>query len=494
MKNLKNLSKISAINVFNELSIRYARKNLIDFTRKTFKHYVPNWHHYLIADRLELVEKREITRLIISMPPRYGKSELASVRFPAWYLGKRPLESIIAASYSSKLAEDFGKNARNTVNSDEYKEIFNITLSGDSAAKQKWTVISEEKYITGEYFGTGVGGAATGKGANLLLIDDPVKNRQDVQSEILRENVWDWYTSTAYTRLEKDGVIVLIMTRWHEDDLAGRLINGQSEYSDKWEVLNLPAIAEENEVFEIYNKHYIEKLGTNILTRKEGEPLWAAKFNIDNLIKTRIAVGSYDWNSLYQQNPLSAEGNIFKREWFKFYKEPPPNLHTITQSWDCAFKDNKDSDYVVGQVWGKSGIDCYLLDQVRGKMNIIATMQAIRNLSAKYPNTTATLIEDKANGTAVIEMLKSELTGIIPVEPEGGKIVRAQAAAPLLEAGNIYLPDPAIAPWINDFIFECCGFPNTKNDDQVDAMTQALARIGKKVFIMENPENFIIGL
>src|SRR5699024_42067 len=304
-------------------------------------------------------------------------------------------------------------------------------------------------------------GSITGEGADLLIIDDPLKNNEEAQSQTIRDKVWDEWETTLSTRLHKGGSVIVIMTRWHEDDLVGRLLERSPH---DWERIRLPAIAEDDD---------------DLLHREEGEALcpelgydkeWAE-------IK-KIEVGSNTWASLYQQRPSPSDGNIFNRNWWQFYNKPPSRFQEIVQSWDLTFKDANSSDYVVGQVWGRNGADKYLLDQVRAKMDFPATVQAIRTMSRKWPRAKAKLIEDKANGPAVIASLKREISGLIAVNPEGGKVVRAQAVTPDIEAGNVFLPENE--PWIHDFIEECSSFPNGKHDDMVDSMTQALNRMGSK--------------
>jgi predicted phage terminase large subunit-like protein len=264
-----------------------------------------------------------------------------------------------------------------------------------------------------------------------------------------------------------NGVTIVILTRWHHDDLAGRILASEP---DEWEVISLPAIAEEND----------------LLGREEGEPLWS-EFGYDNewAAKKKVEVGSKVWYSLYQQRPTPDSGDVFKREWIQFYKTLP-QLDEQLISVDASFKDKKTSDFCVLQAWGKKGANKYLIDQVRDRMNFPQTVAAIRTFSAKHPKAHTKLVEDKANGTAIIDYLKKEISGMIPIEPMGGKTVRADAISPQWEAGNVFLPHPSICPWINDFIEELIQFPAGKHDDMVDAMSQALTR-------WQTAINFFIG-
>lgn len=450
-----------------------ARRSLLDFTTYTFPGYETNWHHELLCSKLDQLISRKITRLMVFMPPRHGKSELGSRRLPAYALGKNPDESIIAASYSADLASRMNRDVQRVIDLPEYRDLFPETeLYGKNirtvahGAYLRNSEIFEVVGRRGLYRSAGVGGGITGMGCTFGIIDDPIKNRAEADSQTFRNTIWDWYTSTFYTRLEKNAVILVILTRWHEDDLAGRLL-AQAKAdptADQWEVVDLQAIKD------------VDKPGD---PREFGEALWPGKYTIEDLNRIKAVVGSRDWEALYQQRPAPADGNIINRGWWQYYKQRPSDFDEIIQSWDCAFKDKDTSDFVVGQVWGRKGANKYLLDQVRARMNLPATMSAIESLSAKWPEARAKLVEDKANGTAVIQMLRNQVGGLIPVEPEGGKVVRAQAVTADIEAGNVYLPDPSMAPWIHDFVEECSAFPNGAHDDQVDAMSQALTRLGR---------------
>lgn len=304
---------------------------------------------------------------------------------------------------------------------------------------------------------------------NCGIIDDPLKNAQEAFSNTIRQGQKDWWASTFSTREEPDGAIVIILTRWHEDDLAGWLLKQElGEDPEGWHIVNFPAIYEESPV--VFP-------GTCTIEndwRQVGEALCPERYPLSKLRK--FQKNPYFWSALYQQRPSPLEGDHFKRGWWKFWSKFPRDFvfDRVILSWDCAFKETKKSDFVVGQVWGQKGADFYLLDQVRGRMDINGTITAIRTLSAKFPTATAKLIEDKANGPAVIDLLNREIPGLIPIEPEGGKLVRAVAVSPYVQSGNVFLPDPNIAPWVHDYIEEFSLFPNGANDDQVDATTQAI--------------------
>lgn len=430
-------------------------------------HYTHFRHTELICETLQRIADGEQLSVLIEMPPRHGKSMTVTETFPSYYIGRNPDKRVIAAAYSDGLATKFGRLNRNKFN--EFSYIFGERLSESNSATKDWGV--EDK--RGGMIATGIGGSITGQGADLMIIDDPIKNAKEAGSQTIRDNIWDEWESTLSTRLHDGASVIVIMTRWHEDDLIGRLLKQSPR---DWIRLRLPAIAEDAD---------------DLLGRKEGEALcpelgydeeWAAS--------KKTEVGSRTWASLYQQRPTPAGGSIFKREWIKFYVRDkamhrelglsddvavlPVHWDKQAQSWDCTFKESDTSDFVAGQVWGRKQANYFLLDQEHKRMGFVDTMKSIRAMSDKWPKARSKYIEDKANGTAIIEMLQDEIPGIIPVEPDGGKEARANAVSPLFEAGNVYLPHPLMCPWVEDFITELETFPNAAHDDMVDACTQAL--------------------
>lgn len=465
--------------VIKQEKIKRAKGKLINFTTYTKPDYQVNWHHRNLTNALDRMARKELKRLMVFMPPRYGKSELVSRRFPAYILGINPNASIIGTSYSASLASSMNKDVQRIIDSKEYNELFpQTTLSGspyqlDIGRKRLHYERTSDRFevvgYKGSYTSAGVGGGITGRGADFAIIDDPVKNRQDAESETYRNMVVDWFGSTLYTRLEKDACILITLTRWHEDDLAGRLLKQAKEdpNAEQWEVISYPAI-------------YDSKLKNNDPTdpREEGQPLWPDKYDLKTLKTMKATVGTYEWSALYQQSPSPSEGGIFKRNWFNYYTVMPSlnKFDEILQSWDMTFKDTKSSDFVVGQVWGRIGADKYLLDQIRGQLSFTETVRAVQRLTAKWPQARAKLIEDTANGPAVISTLKSKISGLIPINPQGSKTARAYSVTPQFESRNVYIPDPSIAPWVNDYVEEFAAFPNGANDDQVDSTTQALNR------------------
>lgn len=406
-----------------------------------------------IADKLLPGVVNGNGRYIVSMPPRHGKSEFISNWLPTWYLDTFPDRRIILSSYAAKFAAKWGRKARTNL---ESFELARSIVRQDSRAADRFETTRGGGMIT-----AGVGGPITGEGAHLAIIDDPIKNWQEAMSETRRQTIRDWFDSTLYTRLEPNATVILLMTRWHEDDLAGYLLN---EHEDDWTEINLPAIAEED-----------DQLGRAI-----GEALCPERYDADKLRQIMSAVGSRMSLGLYQQRPTPAEGEHWKRSYWRHWTVMPEKFDKIIQSWDMTFKDKAQSksgkvDFVVGQVWGKLGANLYLLDQVRGQWGFTKTKEMVRELTKRWPLGRRKLIEDKANGAAVQDDLKNTISGLLLVEPQGGKLSRVTASEPVVESGNVYLPNPVVHPWVKDFIDEAAAFgPNAKHDDQVDAASQAI--------------------
>ncbi len=307
----------------------------------------------------------------------------------------------------------------------------------------------------GSYYAVGRGGPITGRGADLLLIDDPIKDASEAHSEPNRRGLYEWYTSVARTRLQPGGAIVLICTRWHQDDLAGRLL--RENRGENWHVLSLPAIAEVDESF-----------------RRAGEPLWKEKFPLEVLEQIRIRVGGAVWASLYQQRPAAAEGTVFKREWLRYYREQPV-CKRIVQSWDTAFKTGLENDYSVCTTWGVAENGYYLLWFWRGRVDFPELKRLAVSLAQEW-KPSAILVEDKASGQSLIQELRYQSPlPIIPVKADSDKMARAQAVTPLFEAGKIYLPESV--PGLADYVEELASFPTGIHDDAVDSTTQALNHI-----------------
>lgn len=419
-------------------------------------------------------------RLIITMPPQEGKSSRVQA-FVVWWLKQHPDHRVILASYGDELAVRNGRAIRRRIT--DHPDVLDLHIREDNGAVKDWTLRHHE----GGVLSVGIGAGVTGRPADVLVIDDPIKNQSEADSEAFRNTVWDWWETVGSARLAPGAPVVLVLTRWHEDDLAGRLL--ASENGSEWQVLNIPAEAD----------HDPAKGETDPLDRQPGEFMQSARGRThEQWLRRKREAGSRAWAALYQGRPSRQAGNILKADWWQLYHAPmwttlpdgrcvvnipASDVVELVQSWDMAFKDTKGSDYVVGQVWLRVGNRVYLLDQVRGRWDFTETCRQLRALSVKWPQATAKLVEDKANGPAVINALKATVMGLIPVEPEGSKIARVHAVAPLTEAGHVFLPAPAtpdgepFAPWQPAFIEEAKGFPNAAHDDQVDCYSQAVHRL-----------------
>jgi len=424
----------------------------------------------LIDAELQALMDTPDGRLIITMPPQEGKSTRVAKDFIVWVLKHRPWTRVVGASYGQGLANRNGRAIRNIIRSNPD---LGMTLATDNGSASEWQLAGHD----GGLVSVGIGAGLTGRPADLMVIDDPIKDRKEADSETYREAVWDWWTDVASTRLAPGAPVVLILTRWHEEDLAGKLLSAEDGHL--WRVVNIPAVADHNP----------EKGEKDPLGRKVGEFLKSARGRTREqweAIKTRV--GTRSWNALYQGRPTSPAGTIFKREMWREYDVPQwversdgskviTGFDELILSWDMTFKGTEGTDRVVGQVWARRGADAFLLDQVCDRMDFIRTLREFKQLAARWPQALLKLVEDKANGSAVMSMLGRSVPGMVPVEPDGGKEARAAAVSPLVEAGNVWLPSPELCPWIAGFIEEAAGFPTASHDDQVDAMTQALNRL-----------------
>lgn len=439
----------------------FAFSRLIAYAAYQWPGYKASRHHRLIARHLEAIERGEITRLMIFMPPRAGKSMLVSEFFPAWYLGRNPSHYLIAATYAQELADDFGRKVRNQIADPSFQAVFpGCTLKGDSQAAKRFHVtqsVAGEAVATeldGAYFATGIGGPMSGRGSHLLLIDDAVKNREDAESAAIRQRNKDWYTSTAYTRLMPGGKIVVVMTRWHTDDLAGWLL--ETNPHENWTVLCLPAIAEVEDA----------------IGRKPGEALWPEAFPLETLEKIRSSIGSRDWTALYQQRPAPAEGGMCKINWFKRYAAPLDAYDQVVQSWDTASKPGELNDPSCCTTWGVK-TDGYDLLQVMVRRLEYPELKSLVTKQAEDFGANAVLIEDKSSGMALLQDLRRETKlPLIGISPDKDKITRFAAVSAMIEAGKVSLPTQAA--WLTDYEMELMTFPNSAHDDRVDSTSQFL--------------------
>lgn len=465
-----------------------ARKRLLNFILYTKEDYSVNWHHELVCDELDaFLADPNRTRLMIFTGPRRGKSEIISRRLPAYVFGKNPNLQIIATSYGAELAQAMNRDVQRVIDSPAYQELFPATrLSGKNVKTTSLGnyVRTSDKFeivgYKGVYRSAGVGGGITGQGADIAIIDDPFKDWAEASSDKRRQLIKDWYSSTLYTRLSPNAKVIIINTRWHEDDLSGWLLKEAevNKDADQWEVMSFPEIQDEHNEY----KHPKDP-------RKDGEVLWPTRFTETIVQKIKHSVGSKVWSALFQQRPSPDGGQIVKGEWFKYFKELP-DIEYYIGSWDCSFKDTSKADYVVGQVWGVVGSNKYLVYMVRERLDIVATIKEMLKTTNQF-KLRSMIIEDKANGPAIISMLKNKVPGLIAFNPEGSKEARANAVAPQFEAGNIWLPDkyspsnrqnfPTVVGLLDAYVNEFKTFPNGANDDMVDATTQVLLKIGHKV-------------
>jgi predicted phage terminase large subunit-like protein len=483
----------------DEIDRELCRRSLVEFTRQSWsivepgRKYIHGWHIDAIAEHLEAVTRGEVRNLIINIPPRHMKSLLVCVFWFCWTWTFRPETRWIFASYSESLAIRDSLKCRRVIEHPWYQRLWgdNFQLASDQNQKRKF-----ENTKTGHRLSTGVGGGATGEGGDFVVVDDPLK-ALDAHSKDIRETANDWWDNTMSTRGNDPNTVakVVIMQRLHEEDLTGHLLLKMKTQGEHYEHLCLPA--------EYVPTSRITAIGWKDPRTEVGGLLWPERMDRKALDSLKSALSSYGAAGQLQQNPVPSDGNIFKKAWWRYWKPPgvtlppvvvqteggfleidavdlPDGFDEMMQSWDCAFKDAKDNDFVAGQVWGRKKANKYLLDFFKERADIIRTMSEIRKMSDKWPLTGVKLIEDKANGPAVMQMLRSDLPGLIGVEPEGGKIVRAHAVVYQIESGNVFLPHPALYGWVNPFITNCAGFPNVAHDDDVDSMTQALTRWGAR--------------
>ncbi|MEU6340297.1 phage terminase large subunit [Streptomyces sp. NPDC046977] len=418
-------------------------------------------------------------RLLISMPPQEGKSQRVTKTGSLWALHRNPDLRIGIVSYNKPLAETFGRDVRNwitTHNGDDGTLDIGLKIARDNGAASRWQLAGHR----GGIICVGLKGSLTGRPLDALVIDDPFADKEQAESPYYRNRVWGWWQSVGTTRLAPGAPVIVILTRWHEDDIAGRLL--AAEDGHRWRVINIPALADHNP----------EKGQSDPLGREPGEWLISARGRtVEEWEAIRIQAGTRVFNALYQGRPSPDSGDVWQRPWWRRYSTPLWSQHPtvpdaywvneadqVVMSWDMTFKDTKSSDYVVGQVWARRGANVYLLDQIRKRLTFTETLTAFQALVRRWPQATGKYVEDKANGTAVINTLKSKIPGIVEITPTESKYARANAVAPVIQAGNVHLPTGEIALFDpEELITEAAEFPNGTHDDQVDATSQALAQL-----------------
>ena len=447
---------------------RKAKDDFMSFTKAVWPEFIEGAHHRVIAQKFNDLANKKINRLIINMPPRHTKSEFASYLLPAWMVGRNPKLKIIQATHTGELAVRFGRKAKTLIDSEEYSKIFDTTLREDSQAAGRW-----ETAQGGEYFAAGVGGAITGRGADLLIIDDP-HSEQDAMSLNAFESAYEWYTSGPRQRLQPGGQIVLVMTRWSKKDLTGILLDNQKKIKgDQWEIVEFPAIMD----------HGSKK-----------EPVWPQYWKLSELesVKATLPVGK--WNAQWMQEPTSEEGALIKREWWKKWEhEDLPDVTYVIQSYDTAFLKKETADYSAISTWGifypeeggKPNI--ILLDSLKDRYEFPELRREALE-QYRYWKPDMVIVEQKASGTPLTHELRQMDIPVMTFTPSRGndKHVRVNSCAPLFEAGLIWAPDEQFA---EEMIEECASFPYGDHDDLVDSMTMAIMRFRQGGFL-PHPEDY----
>ena len=442
-----------------------AKQDFLSFVKCVWPEFIEGSHHRHIAKKFNKLAEGKIKRLIVNMPPRHTKSEFASYLLPAWMVGRNPKLKIIQATHTGELAIRFGRKAKNLIDSEEYGKIFKTRLQEDSKAAGRW-----ETAQGGEYFAAGVGGAITGRGADLLIIDDP-HSEQDAMSATSMENAYEWYTSGPRQRLQPGASIVLVMTRWSTKDLTGLLLANQKEVkADQWDVVEFPAIMDHG-------------------------PVWPEYWNQDELEKVKATLPVAKWNAQWMQNPTSEEGALIKREWWRKWKSDTiPPLYHVIQSYDTAFMKKETADFSAITTWGvfypseDSGANLILLDAIKGRYEFPELRRKALE-QYKYWQPESVLIEAKASGLPLTYELRKMDIPVMNFTPSKGndKHVRVNSVAPLFESGMIWAPEFKFA---EDVIEECAAFPFGDHDDLVDSMTQAVMRFREGGFVT-HPEDYV---
>jgi predicted phage terminase large subunit-like protein len=468
-----NKLPVDARKEFMKYAIKYDEKvkeekvhqDFLTFVKSMWPDFIQGSHHKKIADQFNRLAEGKINRLIINMPPRHTKSEFASFLLPAWMIGRNPKLKIIQTTHTTELAVRFGRKAKHLIDSPDYKRFFKTTLREDSQAAGRW-----ETDQGGEYFAAGVGSAITGRGADLLIIDDP-HSEQDAMNPEALERAYEWYTSGPRQRLQPGGKIVVVMTRWSLKDLTGSLIGAQKGIkSDQWEVVEFPAILPDE------------------------KPVWPEYWKLSELESVKASLSIQKWNAQWMQNPTSEEGSIIKRDWWrKWDKDYIPELYHVIQSYDTAFLKKETADFSAITTWGvfypnpDSGPNLILLDAMKERLEFPELRRrALEQFHYWKPE--SVVIESKASGLPLTYELRKMGIPVINFTPSKGndKHSRINAVAPLFESGQIWAPEAAFA---EEVIEECAAFPFGDHDDLVDSMTQALMRFRQGGFI-EHPEDY----
>ena len=458
--------KREILNLIEELNLARMREgaqgDFLEFVKEVWPAFIEGKHHRVMADAFNRIAEGELKRLIINMPPRHTKSEFASHLFPAWYLGRFPDRKVIQTAHTAELAVGFGRKVRNLVGSKDYERIFTgVSLSADSKAAGRWNTNKQ-----GDYFAIGVGGAVTGKGADILIVDDPHSEQEAAQNDpSVYDKTYEWYTSGPRQRLQPGGAICLVMTRWSKKDLTGSILKASIERggSDEWEIIELPAIL------------------------PSGKPLWPGFWPLEQLeaLKAELPVGK--WTAQYQQDPTSEEGAIIKREWWKEWtKKDPPDCEFVIQSWDTAFLAKETADYSACTTWGvfyneDREANIILLDALQERLEFPDLKIRAYEMYKEY-KPDAFIVEAKAAGSPLIFELRRIGIPVSEYSPGRGrdKIARVNAVSDLFHSGHVWAPKKR---WAEEVIEEFAAFPTGDHDDLVDSSTQALLRFRQGGFI-----------
>jgi predicted phage terminase large subunit-like protein len=458
--------KIQIIQRSKAKQLKKVRTDFLSFVKHMWPDFIEGSHHSTIADKFNRLATGELKRLIINMPPRHTKSEFASFFLPAWMIGKNPKLKIIQATHTAELAVNFGRKAKHLIDSEDYQNIFKTRLQEDSKAAGRWNTSDG-----GEYFAVGVQGAVTGRGADLLIIDDP-HSEQDVNSPNAFEKAYEWYTSGPRQRLQPGGIIVMVMTRWSTKDLTQRLVNAQSEEkADQWEVVEFPAIL------------------------PNGKPVWPEYWKIEDLESVKASAGIAKWNAQYMQDPTSEEGALIKREWWKDWEhDEMPNIEHVIQSYDTAYLKKETADYSAITTWGvfrpneDSPRQLILLDSYKARLEF-PELRRVAKEHYDYWHPETVIIEAKASGLPLMYELRQMGIPAMNFTPSKGqdKIARVNAVSPMFESGQVWAP--LKKQFAQEMVEECAAFPYGDHDDLVDSMTQAVMRFRQGGFV-EHPEDY----
>ena len=442
------------------------RQDFTTFVARCFHELNPqaelamNWHLEVIAAKLAAVRQGKIRRLIINLPPRHLKSLMASIAFPAWCLGHDPSAQILCVSYAQDLADKLARDCRSIMMSPWYRQIFRTRLAAHRQAVQEFITTRH-----GYRLATSIGGVLTGRGADIIMIDDPLKP-EEALSKVQRQACNQWFVHTLYSRLndKRSGAIVIIMQRLHEDDLVGHVLA-----QEPWEVLSFPAIAEADEA------HQVETIGgPRCFWRRQGEALHPDREALETLERIRRTIGEYNFAGQFQQSPAPLGGGLVKAEWFQRYRETelPERFDRIVQSWDTANKVTELSDFSVCTTWGLKGKHLFLLALFRRRLEYPALKRAVLEQQSLF-EASVVLIEDKASGTQLIQDLIADgCHGVTRYHPEGEKTMRMHSRTAMIENGFVHIPETA--PWLAEYLHELSVFPNGKHDDQADSTAQFL--------------------